>query len=87
MSGSAGRRRPGLSALLLGVAGVAWARVVEACSVCVSATDGTREAYYGTTALMMLVPFAALAVIAFWLRRAAGRQSDVPSLRETRADE
>ncbi|UCE85841.1 MAG: hypothetical protein JSU66_16175 [Deltaproteobacteria bacterium] len=49
------------------------ARVGRACSSCLSGADGTREAYYGTTLLLIVVPFAALGVLVFWLRRAAQR--------------
>lgn len=46
----------------------------EACSVCFSSTAETRWAYYGTTALMSLVPLLFVAAIALWLRRAARAQ-------------
>jgi cbb3-type cytochrome oxidase subunit 3 len=39
--------------------------------MCLSAAEGTREAYYGTTALMMALPFLLIGAIAWWLRRAA----------------
>lgn len=47
------------------------ARSAEACSVCVSATDETRQAYYVTTVLMMLLPFLLLGGLGYWLRRVA----------------
>jgi uncharacterized membrane protein len=47
------------------------ARSAEACSVCVSATEETRQAYYVTTVLMMLLPFLLLGGLGYWLRRAA----------------
>jgi hypothetical protein len=53
----------------LGVA--AWAPEVAACPVCLSATDGTREAYYGTTALLMVLPPLLFGSIVYWLYRAA----------------
>ncbi len=45
-----------------------------ACSVCYSSTPETRWAYYGTTALMALVPLFSVAGVALWLRRAARAQ-------------
>ncbi len=50
---------------------VAWAGVAAACPVCLSATDGTREAYYGTTALLMVLPPLLLGSIVYWVYRAA----------------
>ena len=52
-----------------------WAGGAEACSVCNSATDETREAYYITTAIMMALPFILLGALVFWLVRASRRQS------------
>jgi len=54
-----------------------WARGAEACSVCLSATEETREAYYLTTVLMMLLPFVLLGALVYWLRKAAGRGKEV----------
>jgi hypothetical protein len=47
----------------------------SACAVCLSYTDGKREAYYGTTALLMLLPFGLFGAILLWLRRAARRSA------------
>jgi len=43
---------------------------LEACSVCFSAKDGTRYAYYGTTVLLSLVP---LFMVGFFIRWAYKR--------------
>ena len=63
----------------LGVAGgfglVAWPRIAGACSVCLSATDGTREAYYGTTALLIAFPLLLVGSITAWLYRAYRMQT------------
>ncbi len=61
--------------------GVVWsilagARVAAACSVCFSATDAAREAYYSTTAFMILLPIALVASIGVWLYRASRRARD-----------
>jgi hypothetical protein len=53
---------------------IAWPEVAAACGVCMSAQDGTREAYYGTTVLLILVPAIALGAIGWWLSRAAKRR-------------
>ena len=64
-------------ALALFAAAIAtWAQSAEACSVCLSATEATREAYYLTTVLLMLLPFAFLGALVYWLRKAAGRRGD-----------
>jgi hypothetical protein len=65
------------AALLLAATFTAWTRSAEACSVCLSATDETREAYYVTTVLMMLLPFVLLGALVYWLRKAAGRGEEV----------
>lgn len=57
-----------LSVLLLNV------EPARACSVCFSATDEARVAYYLTTALMMVVPLLLLAAIGFWLYRSFAKQ-------------
>ncbi len=51
-----------------------FADTAAACSVCFSSTEETRWAYYGTTALMALVPFLFVAAIAVWLRRSLRAQ-------------
>jgi uncharacterized membrane protein len=51
-----------------------------ACAVCLSATDQTREAYYGTTVLLMLLPMLIIGVLGFWLRRAARAQRGAATL-------
>ena len=61
--------------------GVVWsiltgARMASACSVCFSATDAAREAYYSTTAFMILLPIGLVASIGVWLYRAARRADD-----------
>ncbi len=47
----------------------------RACAVCFDLADRAREAYYETTVLLLIVPFAFLGGIGFWLRRAAQRQA------------
>jgi hypothetical protein len=61
--------------------GVVWstltgARVAAACSVCFSATDAAREAYYSTTAFMIVLPIGLVASIGVWLYRASRRADD-----------
>jgi hypothetical protein len=63
-----------------------WPELAGACSVCLSASDETREAYYATTVLLAVLPFALIGGIAFWLRRyalsAARRSAFVPTTTE-----
>lgn len=40
----------------------------SACPYCMSGTDETREAYYATTALLAVLPFAVAGALAVWLR-------------------
>ena len=65
-----------IAGLVLMIALVAIPEPGLACSVCVSASEQTREAYYLTTVLMMTLPFALLAGIVFWLRRRLGGSSE-----------
>jgi hypothetical protein len=44
-----------------------------ACSSCFTATEATRQAYYGTTLLLIGVPFTLAAALGLWLRRASRR--------------
>jgi hypothetical protein len=44
-----------------------------ACSSCFTATEATRQAYYGTTLLLIVLPFALVGALGLWLRRAARR--------------
>jgi hypothetical protein len=74
MRGGAALSRIGLSPLVLTLL-IARVDPASACAVCLSYTDGTREAYYGTTALLMLLPFGLLGAILLWLRRAARRSA------------
>ncbi len=73
MSVAGDRARRGVRAVLITLLAIPPGSAA-ACSVCFSSTSDTRWAYYGTTALMMLVPFLFLAGIALWLRRAARAQ-------------
>jgi hypothetical protein len=68
------RRRFALALLAAAIA--SWAPSADACSVCLSATEETREAYYLTTVLLMSLPFALLGTLFYWLRKAAGRRGD-----------
>ena len=47
----------------------------RACAVCFDLADRAREAYYLTTVLMIIVPFALLGGIILWLRKAMHRQA------------
>jgi uncharacterized membrane protein len=69
-------QRVWISGLVLLIALAAIGEPALACSVCVSASEQTREAYYLTTLLMMTIPFALLAGIVFWLRRRLGGSSE-----------
>lgn len=55
------------------LAGLASARAASACASCFTATEGTREAYYGTTILLIALPAVLVVSIVVWLRRAARR--------------
>ena len=55
----------GLSLLLL----AALAGVAHACPVCLSGTDANRMAFFGTTALLSLLPLGMLASGVLYLRR------------------
>jgi nitrate reductase gamma subunit len=59
----------GVLALLVGHAPDA-----AACSTCFTATEATRQAYYGTTLLLIALPFALAGALGLWLRRAARRR-------------
>jgi cytochrome c oxidase assembly protein subunit 15 len=62
-----------------------------ACSVCISATEETRMAYYGTTVLLILLPLALLATLGGWLwwlarrQREAGASDTLPHVAPTSA--
>jgi hypothetical protein len=60
--------------VLLAAAIATWTQNAEACGVCLSATEETREAYYVTTVLLMLLPFVFLGALLYWLRKAAARR-------------
>ena len=62
--------------VLLAAVIATWTQSAEACSVCLSATEGTREAYYLTTVLLMLLPFVFLGALLYWLRKAEGRRDE-----------
>ena len=53
-----------------------WPQAALACSVCFSATEETRQAYYVTTALLGSLPLLMAVGLALWLRQAARRGSD-----------
>jgi hypothetical protein len=40
----------------------------SACPYCMSGTDETRNAYYATTALLAVLPFAVVGALALWVR-------------------
>jgi hypothetical protein len=62
--------------VLLAAVIATWTQSAEACSVCLSATEETREAYYLTTVVLMSLPFVFFGSLLFWLRRAAGRRDE-----------
>ena len=64
------------AAVLFAAVIATWTQTAEACSVCFSATEATREAYYLSTAFMMLFPFVLLGALLYWLRRAASRRDE-----------
>jgi hypothetical protein len=66
--------RSAIPSVLALVLSSAWARTATACAVCLSATDQTRNAYYGTTALLVVLPLLLLGGIGLWLYRAAQRE-------------
>jgi hypothetical protein len=45
-----------------------------ACPMCLSGTDEGRQAYYATTALLIVVPIALWGSIGFWIYRAVRRR-------------
>jgi hypothetical protein len=53
---------------------MAMARAAGACPMCLSGTDEGRQAYYATTALLIVVPVALWGSIGFWLYRAVRRR-------------
>ena len=59
-----------------GVALLASAPDAGACSSCFTATEATRQAYYGTTLLLIVLPFALAGALGLWLRRAARRSQE-----------
>lgn len=59
-----------LAAAILVGAPLAGPTDASACSMCFSAIDRARDAYYLTTAFMIALPFALVGVIALWLWRA-----------------
>jgi hypothetical protein len=65
---------------------VGWTELAAACSVCLSATDETREAYYATTALLAVLPFALVGGIALWLRHYALRSARRSALGPAKAE-
>lgn len=67
--------RPGAILLLAATALFAGPSSARACAVCFDLADRAREAYYGTTVLLIIVPFAILGGILFWLRSAMRRQA------------
>ena len=70
---SADPRRVALLALGALALLLALAPDAAACSSCFTATEATRQAYYGTTLLLIVLPFALVGVLGLWLRRAARR--------------
>ncbi len=50
-------------------------RAALACAVCFDLTSRARDAYYGTTIFLILLPFGSLGGLIYWLVRATRRQS------------
>jgi hypothetical protein len=69
---TAARRLAGATLAAWGLL-LASASDVAACSSCFSATEATRQAYDGTTLLLLVLPFALAGALGLWLRRAARR--------------
>lgn len=44
-------------------------QAVEACPVCFSAKEGTREAFLLTTAFLTFLPLGMIGTLLFWLRK------------------
>jgi hypothetical protein len=56
-----------------------WPDASSACGSCFLESESTREAYYGTTLLLIAVPVLAAAAIGGWLYRASRRRAaDAP---------
>ncbi|MDP3936842.1 MAG: hypothetical protein Q8R92_01755 [Deltaproteobacteria bacterium] len=72
---STGRLRRALRALPLLAAPLLAPRAALACAVCFDLTSRARDAYYGTTILLILLPFGILGGLIYWLVRATRRQS------------
>jgi len=64
-----GRTLPVIAAALLAP------RTALGCAVCFDLAGKARDAYYGTTILLILLPFGILGGLFYWLRRAARRRS------------
>jgi len=45
------------------------AQVARACPVCFSAKEGQLMAYYGTTILMIILPFSIIGSVIYWVIR------------------
>ena len=67
-----------LALLGFGAAAVLLASAPDAaaCSSCFTATEATRQAYYGTTLLLIVLPVALAGTLGLWLRRAARRSQE-----------
>jgi hypothetical protein len=64
-----------LGALALTAGAVFWPHAASACGSCFLESELTRQAYYGTTILMIAVPLLVAASIGGWLYRAARRRA------------
>jgi hypothetical protein len=75
------RVRRGIQSLTI-LGALTWAPAAGACATCISATEGTREAYYGTTALLGTLPLLLVGSIGWWLFRASRARNGPPPSRE-----
>jgi uncharacterized iron-regulated membrane protein len=79
------RRSLPLSAALAAAWTLAAPRAALACAVCLgSQSELSRKAFFGTTMLLTLLPFALIGGLIWWVRRRA-RALDEQARRELRA--
>ena len=57
------------TSLLTAMVVMAHAVPARACAVCFQAKEGSRMAYYGTTAALLLLPLLLIGGFVFWIRR------------------
>jgi hypothetical protein len=70
-----GGRGHRLGPVVLAAAAASWPQAAIACGSCFLESELTRQAYYGTTILMIAVPLLIAAGIGAWLYRATRRRA------------